>query len=100
MNPNKVDELAIQPKNPQPLFVKTTEYRGETQVDIRKIEMSSRYDRPHWKTLNEKQFEVRLSAFGPRTSSERYRTKTARTLDEDYGKHVKIYTGEYQEMKK
>jgi hypothetical protein len=25
------------------------------------------------------------------TSSERYRTKTARTLDEDYGNHVKMY---------
>jgi ribonuclease HI len=33
-----------------------------------------------------------LSAFGPGTSSEYYRTVTARTLDEDYGKHVKIYT--------
>jgi ribonuclease HI len=38
------------------------------------------------------QFDVRLSAFGPETSSERYRTETARTLDENYGKHVKIYT--------
>jgi hypothetical protein len=25
-------------------------------------------------------------------SSERYRTETARTFDEDYGKHIKIYT--------
>jgi hypothetical protein len=28
------------------------------------------------------------------TSSERYRTKSARTLDEGYGKQVKIYTDE------
>jgi hypothetical protein len=27
-----------------------------------------------------------------KTRSERYRTETVRTLDEDYGKHVKIYT--------
>jgi hypothetical protein len=54
--------------------------------------MLSRYDRPPWKPVNEKQFDVRLSAFGPGTSSERYWTETARTLDEDYGKHVKIYT--------
>jgi hypothetical protein len=40
----------------------------------------------------EDQFDVRLSAFEPGTSIERYRTKTARTLDEDYGKHVKIFT--------
>jgi hypothetical protein len=31
-------------------------------------------------------------AFGPGTSSERYRTETAIKLDEDYGKHVKIFT--------
>jgi hypothetical protein len=43
--------------------------------------MSSRYDRPPWKPVNEKQFDVRLSA-----------TETARTLDKDYGKHFKIYT--------
>jgi hypothetical protein len=54
--------------------------------------MSSRYDRPPWKPHNEKQFDVRLSAFGPGTSSEIYRTETERTLDEGYGKHVKIYT--------
>jgi hypothetical protein len=34
----------------------------------------------------------RLSAFGPRTSSEHYRTKTTRTIDGEYGKQVKIYT--------
>jgi hypothetical protein len=55
--------------------------------------MSSRYDRLPWKPFNEKQFDVRLSAFGPGTSSERYRTETVRTLDKDCGKHVKIYTG-------
>jgi hypothetical protein len=42
--------------------------------------------------VNEKQFDVRLSAFGPGTSSEHYMTETARKLDEDYCKHVKIYT--------
>jgi hypothetical protein len=65
---------------------------GETRIDIRRIEMSPRYNKPPWKPVNEKQFDVRLSAFGPGTSSERYRTVMARTLDEDYGKHVKIYT--------
>jgi hypothetical protein len=54
--------------------------------------MSPRYNGPPWKPVNEKQYDVRLSAFGPGTSSERYMTETARTLDEDYGKHVKIYT--------
>jgi hypothetical protein len=54
--------------------------------------MSPRYNRPHWKPVNEKPLDVRLSAFGPRTSSVRYRMETARTLDENYGKHVKIYT--------
>jgi hypothetical protein len=39
-----------------------------------------------------RQFDVRLSVFGPGTSSKRYRMETARTLDEDYGKHVKIFT--------
>jgi hypothetical protein len=51
--------------------------------------MSSRYDKLPWKPVNA---NVRLSVFGPGTSSERYRTETARTLDEDYGKHVKICT--------
>jgi hypothetical protein len=78
-----------------PRFVRTTEYlKVETQIDIRRIEMSSRYDRPLWKPVNEKQFDVRLSAFGPGTSSECFRMETARTPDEDYGKHVKIYTDE------
>jgi hypothetical protein len=71
---------------------RTAEYLGETQKDIRRIEMSSRYDRLPWKPVNEKQFEVRLSALRPGTSSERYMTETARTLVEDYRKHVKIYT--------
>jgi hypothetical protein len=92
MNPNKLDEYAMQPRDPQLLFVRTPEYLGETQIDIRRIRMSSRYDGPSWKPVNEKHFDARLSAFGPETSSERYRTKTARTIDEDYGKHVKIFT--------
>jgi ribonuclease HI len=55
--------------------------------------MSSKNDRfPPWKPVNEKQFVIRLSAFGPGTSSERFRTETVRKLDEDSGKHVKIYT--------
>jgi hypothetical protein len=53
--------------------------------------LPSRYDRPPWKPVNEKQFDVKLSTFGPGTSSARYRTETARMLDEDYGKHVKTY---------
>jgi hypothetical protein len=81
----------MQPKNP--LLIRTAEYyRGETQIDIRRIEMSPRYNRPPCKPVNEKQFHVRLSAFGPGTSSKRYRTEPARTLDEDYGKHCKICT--------
>jgi hypothetical protein len=73
MNPKKLDEDVMRPRNPQPLFVKTVVYLGVTQIDIRRIEMSSRSDRPPWKPVNEKQFEVRLSAFEPGTSSE---TKT------------------------
>jgi hypothetical protein len=61
MNPNK---LKRRTRDPQLLFVRTPVFLGETQ-----IEMSSRYDRPPWKPVNEKQFDVRLSAFGPETSS-------------------------------
>jgi hypothetical protein len=71
---------------------KTAEYLGETQIDIRRIEMSPRCNSQLWKPVNEKQFDVRLSAFGLETSSERYRIETAGTLAEGYGKHVKIYT--------
>jgi hypothetical protein len=78
-NPNKLDEYAMRPRNPEPLFIRT----AETQIDIRRIEMSPRYNRPPWKPVNQ---------LGLGTNSERYRTETARTLDEDYGKHVKIYT--------
>jgi hypothetical protein len=92
INSNKLDEYAMWPKYPQPLFIRTAEYLGETQIDIRRIEMSPRYNIPPWKPVNEKQFDGRLSAFEPETSSECYRTETARTLDENYGKHVKIYT--------
>jgi hypothetical protein len=92
MNPNKLGEYAMWPRDPQPLFVRTAEYLGETQIDIMKKEMASRYDRPPWKPVNKKQFEVGLSAFRPRISRERYMTEMARTLHEDYEKHVKIYT--------
>jgi hypothetical protein len=42
--------------------------------------------------VNGRQFDVRRCAFGPGTSSERYRMDTASTLDEDYSKYVKIFT--------
>jgi hypothetical protein len=45
MNPNKLDEYAMLPL---PLFVRTAKFLGETQIDIRKIEMSSRHDRLPW----------------------------------------------------
>jgi hypothetical protein len=70
MNPYKLDKYAKRPRDPQPLFVRTAEYLGERKIDIRKIEMSSRYDRPPWKPVNERQFDVRLNAFGPGASSE------------------------------
>jgi hypothetical protein len=71
-NPNKLNEYAIRPRNPQPLFIRTAEYLDETQIDIRRIEMSPRYNKLPWKPVNGKQFDVRLSAFAPGTSSERY----------------------------
>jgi hypothetical protein len=37
MNPNKLDEYAMEPKNPQFLFIRTAEYLGQTQIDIRRI---------------------------------------------------------------
>jgi hypothetical protein len=43
--------------------------------------MSLRYNRPPRKPVNENQFDVMLSAFGPGTSCECYRMATARTLD-------------------
>jgi hypothetical protein len=45
MNPNKLDEYEMRPRNPQPLFIRTAEYLGETEIDIRRIEMVPRYDR-------------------------------------------------------
>jgi hypothetical protein len=83
-NPNKQDEYAMRLRKPQSLFIRTAEYIGKTQIDIRRMETLSRYDRPPWKPVDEKQHDVRLSAFGPGTSSERYRTDTARTLEADY----------------
>jgi hypothetical protein len=90
MNPNKLDEYVMQSRNPQPLLIRTAKYLSETQIDIRRIEMVPRYDGPPWKPVYGRQYDVRLSAFRPRTRSERYRTETARTVDE--GKHVKIFT--------
>jgi hypothetical protein len=68
------------------------EYLGETQIDISTIEKVPKYVRPLWKPVNGRQFDVRLSAFGPINGSKRYRTETASNLDEDFGKHVKIFT--------
>jgi hypothetical protein len=92
MNLNKLDKYAMRPRNPQPLFKRKAEYLGETQINIKRIEMVPRYDRPPWKPVNGRQFDVSFSAFGPGTSNERYSTETVRTLDGDYGKYVKIFT--------
>jgi hypothetical protein len=67
ISPNKLDEYAMRPRNPQLLFVRTAKYLKETQIHIRRI-------------VNEKQFDVRLSAFGPETSSECYRTERSERL--------------------
>jgi hypothetical protein len=85
MSPNKLDEYTMRPRNPQPLFIRTAEYLGETQIDISTIEMVPKYVRPLWKPVNGRPFDVRLSAFGPRTGSERYRTEMTSTLDEEFG---------------
>jgi hypothetical protein len=85
MNPNNMDKYAMRSRNPQPLLIRTTEYLGETQTGIRRIKMVPRYDNPPWKSVNGRQFDVRFSVFGPGTSSKRYRTETARTLDDDHG---------------
>jgi hypothetical protein len=58
---------------------------NSTKSAIRILTTTDHSIRPYFMNPN------RLSAFGPRTSSEHYRTKTARTIDEEYGKHVKIY---------
>jgi hypothetical protein len=68
-SPNKLDEYAMRPRNPQPLFIRTAEYMCETQIDIRRIETLSRYDRPPWKPVDEKQYDVSLSGFGPGTTN-------------------------------
>jgi hypothetical protein len=88
-------EYAMRAKNPKPLFIRTVKYMGENrQIDIRRIETLSRYHRPPWKPVDEKQYDFRLSAFVLETNSERYSTETARILEEDYIKLVKIYTDE------
>jgi Fic family protein len=46
MNPKKLNKYVIWPRNPQLLFIRTADYLDETQIDIRRIEMVSRYDRP------------------------------------------------------
>jgi hypothetical protein len=66
---------------PTTLFIRTAEYLSETQIYIRRILMVSRYDRPPWRPVNGRQFDDRLSAFGPGTSSERHITETARTIE-------------------
>jgi hypothetical protein len=52
-NPNKLDEYTMRPRNPQPQFIRTTEYLGETQLEIWRIEMSPRYNRTPWKPVNQ-----------------------------------------------
>jgi hypothetical protein len=81
MNPNKLDEYG---RSTSPVCKNSGVPISGTQIDIRRIELSSRYERPPWKPINGQIQRV--------WTSERYRTETARMLDEDYGKHVKIYT--------
>jgi hypothetical protein len=39
MKPNKLDEYTLRPRNAELLFIRTAEYLGETQIDIRRVEM-------------------------------------------------------------
>jgi hypothetical protein len=46
LNPTKLDEYALQPAAPKPLFVRAMEHLGKLQIDTRNIERSTQYFRP------------------------------------------------------
>jgi hypothetical protein len=45
LNPIKLDEYALRPATPKPLFVRAMEYFGKLQIDTRKIERLTQYFR-------------------------------------------------------
>jgi hypothetical protein len=51
-NPSKIDEYALRPKTPKPLFIRGVEHLGSLQIDMRKIEITPQYNRHQLITNN------------------------------------------------
>jgi hypothetical protein len=86
LNPIKLDEYALRPAVPKPLFVRAFEFFGKLQIDTRKIERSPQYCRPPWTWTNidHNRFDYELCAIRRGASNERFQAETFRILNEKY----------------
>jgi hypothetical protein len=62
LNPTKLDEYALRPAIPKPLFVRAMELLEKLLIDTRKIERSPQYFRPPWTNIDHKRFDYELCA--------------------------------------
>jgi hypothetical protein len=91
LNPTKLDEYALRPAAPKPLFVRVMEYFGKLQIDTRKIERLLQYFRPPWTNID-RRFDYKLCAIRRSASNDRFQAEILCLLNEYYEHHSKIYT--------
>jgi hypothetical protein len=85
-NTTKLDEYALRPAAPKPLFVRTMEYLGKLQIDTRKIECLPQYIRsPDLQTnIDHNRFDYKLCVIRRGASNDRFQADTFRILNEKY----------------
>jgi hypothetical protein len=78
--PCKIDEYALRAKTPKPLFIRAAEHLGTLQIDMRKTEITSQYNRPPWTTIDHQEHNLELCAIVHSRTNEEVVKKTAMYL--------------------
>jgi hypothetical protein len=84
-NPSKIDEYALRPKTPKPIFIRAAEHLGMLQIEI-----TPQYNLPPWTTTDHQQHDFKQCAVVPGSNNQRFRAETSQILKEKYKRHTKI----------
>jgi hypothetical protein len=82
MNNKIQDEYEAKPRKIKPIFIRSIENLSQLQIDVRRLP---------WRRNQYDQIDQSLCAIPKRSSSIRFRTKTAKILEEKYNEQIKIY---------
>jgi hypothetical protein len=89
-NPSKIDEYELRPKTPKPLFIQAAEHLSTWQIVLKKIEITPRYNRPPWTTIDHQQHDFEICAIIRGSNNQRFRAETNQILKEKT-RYTKIY---------